>query len=199
MKPKFLLIIGILFIARIGFSQDQPSSIYSNRFFSMFSLSYQKSMRGYTETNDYNSRFFPGSGNLKGRFGLSLSGSQHYFLIPEVLAFGLGIGFYKSYKPNFAYLPLLYDLRYYIFQESKAFYIGLQLGQAFINGKHLLRGYHLELKIGFLFQLLDEHEFGVELGLRGTNLSLSDESYFTSSRIVNTSGIVLGVSYYFLK
>jgi hypothetical protein len=177
---------------------EKPSS-YSDRFFTNVSLKYQQSREGWIERNGDRTRFFPKENNLEGRFAFSISGSHNFFVIKETLALGLGIGYFKYYRPDLAYIPVLFDIKYHIFQGDKSLYFGLQYGQAIFNTNYLNRGYHIELLAGFLFKVFNAEVFSIELGYRGLNSSFSNESFRNSDSSANVTGFSFGINYFFLE
>lgn len=82
-------------------------------------------------------------------FGFGANYTTGYFLVKNKLSFGAGLGIYSYHNPNFGYLPLYGDLRFYMTKEPDVPYLLLQVGGGLKAGKSFKNGNYFKFGIGF--------------------------------------------------
>lgn len=174
------------------------SQIKSEGFTFNANLGFNRSVSGELEDENGRTRFDREVNDNSGRFVLDAYFLANYFIFPEHLSVGLGTGISKSYKPNFVQIPIIIDLRGYIFQLEKnnALYLFLQYGQSPKISDNILKGNIFNLGVGYHFKFAEKF-FSIELGSKGRGVSYNQESVRFSDHTASLRGYYIGIGYHF--
>lgn len=199
---KQILSLIFLITCFYSFNSDAQnileSQIKSEGFTFNANLGFNRSVSGELEEKNGRTRFDREVNDNSGRFVLDAYFLANYFIFPEHLSVGLGTGISKSYKPNFVQIPIILDLRGYIFQLEKnnALYLFLQYGQSPKISDSILKGNIFNLGIGYQFKFAGQF-FSIELGSKGRGVSYNQENVRFSDHTASLRGYYTGIGYYF--
>jgi len=199
---KQILSLIFLIISFYSFNSSaqniHESQIKSEGFTFNANFGFNRSVSGELEDENGRTRFDRDVNDNSGRFVLDTYFLANYFIFPQHFSIGLGTGISKSYKPNFVQIPIIIDLRGYIFQLEKnnALYLFLQYGQSPKIGDKLLKGNIFNIGVGYQFKFAEQF-YSIELGNKGRGVSYNQESVRFSDHTASLRGYYIGVSYHF--
>jgi hypothetical protein len=159
-------------------------------------VGFNRSSSGKISQDNINESFNRDVNDNSGRFLLESYFIYKYFIFPKSLSFGLGTGFSKSYKPNFVQIPLIADLRGYIFQKSDALMLFIQYSHSPFINSNIVKGYSVEFGVGYQFKLF-ENVFSLEAGIKGRRVSFVNEEILSSSHNARLNGFNIKIGYQF--
>ncbi len=199
---KRSIISILIFLSSLVFNQDklfaqdlEENTIKKRGFVVNAYLGFNKSRNGEID-NSSGSFSFEADDDIKGRNILDIYAIASYFIIPEHLSVGIGAGYSRSYKPDFNQIPIILDLRGFIFRETDALFLFLQYGQSPYINRDFVKGYSIGFGVGYQFRFFNEY-FTIELGVKGRRISYTNEPVLSSDDNVRVGGYMINLGYTF--
>jgi hypothetical protein len=200
MKHILILLALLIFFHSSDLSaqnSSEPKIKSEGLVFNAF-LGFNRSASGAIENPNSGGRhrFSRELNNNSGRFIIDTYFLANYFIIPQHLSIGLGAGVSKSYKPNFVQIPLIADLRGYIFQKSDALMLFIQYSHSPFINSNIVKGYAIEFGVGYQFKLF-QNVLSLEAGIKGRRVSFVNEEILSSSHNARLNGFNIKIGYQF--